>query len=86
MVVKGHVENGQVILDQDVSLPEGAQIELRVVAPKEDEGEDTQDEGEVAPEIPSLLERLKSVVGVAEGLPSDLAKNHDHYLYGAPKK
>ena len=24
--------------------------------------------------------------GKAEGLPADLAENHDHYLHGAPKK
>jgi len=24
--------------------------------------------------------------GVCKGLPSDLARNHDHYLYGVPKK
>ena len=24
--------------------------------------------------------------GKADGLPSDLAENHDHYLHGAPKK
>ncbi len=23
--------------------------------------------------------------GTAEGLPADLARNHDHYLYGAPR-
>jgi hypothetical protein len=24
--------------------------------------------------------------GKAEGLPSDLAENHDHYLHGAPRR
>ena len=26
------------------------------------------------------------VAGTAEGLPPDLAENHDHYLYGTPKR
>jgi len=29
---------------------------------------------------------LLRVAGTAEGLPSDLAENHDHYLYGASKR
>ena len=35
---------------------------------------------------PTLLERLRSVVGKAKGLPPDAAVNHDHYLYGLPRK
>lgn len=34
----------------------------------------------------SLLERLAKVKGKAPGLPADASINHDHYLYGAPKK
>ncbi len=33
----------------------------------------------------TLAERLKPVIGTAEGLPTDLAENHDHYLHGRPK-
>jgi hypothetical protein len=33
-----------------------------------------------------VSERLGPVVGIAENLPEDLAQNHDHYLYGLPKK
>jgi antitoxin (DNA-binding transcriptional repressor) of toxin-antitoxin stability system len=29
---------------------------------------------------------LKDFIGKAEGLPSDMARNHDHYLHGAAKK
>ena len=29
---------------------------------------------------------LLRLAGTAEGLPPDLAENHDHYLHGAPKK
>ena len=29
---------------------------------------------------------LKRIAGTAEGLPSDLAENHDHYLYGTPPR
>ena len=35
---------------------------------------------------PTILERLRSVVGKAKGLPPDAALNHDHYLYGLPRQ
>ena len=34
----------------------------------------------------SLYERLKPVIGKARNLPADMAENHDHYLYGVPKR
>lgn len=29
---------------------------------------------------------LLQMAGTAEGLPADLAGNHDHYLYGTPRR
>ena len=29
---------------------------------------------------------ITNVIGIVHGYPPDLAKNHDHYLYGMPKK
>jgi len=29
---------------------------------------------------------LKKFAGVVRGLPSDMARNHDHYLHARPKK
>ncbi len=29
---------------------------------------------------------LREIAGMAEDLPADLSVNHDHYLYGAPKR
>jgi hypothetical protein len=31
-------------------------------------------------------EALLEVAGTAEGLPNDFARNHDHYLHGAPRR
>jgi hypothetical protein len=33
----------------------------------------------------SVWDALLEFAGTAEGLPPDLAENHDHYLHGAPK-
>ncbi|HPD29705.1 MAG TPA: hypothetical protein PLL20_06900 [Phycisphaerae bacterium] len=37
-------------------------------------------------DLPSWAEVFKDVLGKATGLPKDLARNHDHYLHGAPKR
>jgi hypothetical protein len=78
MVYQGHVENGTVVLDNPATLPDGTRVEIAVI--EEREGED------VSYPVPSLYDRLKSVVGMAKGLPPDLALNHDHYLHGQPKR
>ena len=78
MVYRGHVKNGVVVLDEPCPLPEGAEVQVNAVP-----------QAEVADEqqaIPSLHERLGPFIGAAEGLPPDLSANHDHYLYGTPKR
>jgi len=34
----------------------------------------------------TLGERLMQFAGTVEGLPADMASNHDHYIHGTPKK
>jgi hypothetical protein len=43
---------------------------------------------EVAPgeNHPSWTEVFEDLIGAADGLPEDLAENHDHYIHGAPKR
>lgn len=78
MRYKGHIENGAVVLDEPADLPEGTAVsvlpaeKVRSVRRKK------------LP--PTLYERLKPVIGKAKGLPPDAALNHDHYLYGLPKR
>jgi hypothetical protein len=71
MTYRGHVQNGMVVLEEPIVLPEGASVQVALL--DEDEGA-------------TLYERLKSVVGKARGLPPDAAQNVDHYLYGQPKQ
>jgi hypothetical protein len=35
---------------------------------------------------PAADRKLKAFAGSIHGLPSDMARNHDHYLHGRPKK
>lgn len=69
MTYRGVVKQGAVILDRQIDLPDGTEVQ---VLPLE--------------EGPTWAEVFKDIIGKAEGLPPDFARNHDHYLHGAPKK
>lgn len=68
---------------EPLALPEGARVRLRV---EEENG--TEESAPQRPEgqAPTLLERLKNVVGSIDDLPEDSSTNLDHYLYGRPKR
>ena len=72
MTFNGVVSNGTIILDSDAHLPEGTRVEVQVA--------------DTAKLLSPLGEMLMKHAGKAEGLPEDAASQHDHYLYGTPKK
>lgn len=74
MKYKGHIQNGVIVLDEPINLPEGAIVSFEVAMMET--VEDDQ-------EIPTLADRLASVIGKAEGLPADWSENHDVYLLKA---
>ena len=67
----GEVRNGVIVLEEEASLAEGTKVRVEPVEESH---------------MPTLAERLKSFIGMAKGLPPDLARNLDHYLHGQPKK
>jgi len=69
MVYQGVVENGTVKLPPEADLPDGTAVRIE---PLEDR---------------PLLQLLKGLEGLESDpdSPSDLATQHDHYLYGTPK-
>jgi hypothetical protein len=71
MAYRGYVRNGIVVLHDAITLPDGALVEVDLIA----------EDAEAA-----LCDRLKSVIGAAKGLPPDAAQNVDHYLFGQPKR
>lgn len=79
MTFRGRVKNGVVTLDDPSDLPDGTAVSVRPLkaSPRPAAG---------PKEVASLYERLKPVIGKAVGLPPDAALNHDHYLYGVPKR
>jgi hypothetical protein len=79
MVYRGHVEKGVVVLDDSAVLPDGLEVRIEPV-------DSSQETGLLDEEGLTLGQRLLKHAGKSVGLPSDLAVNHDHYLYGTPRK
>lgn len=79
MVYRGHVKGGVVIVESPAVLPEGAEVRVEVV-PADSEGPLLDEQGQ------TLGQKLMKYAGRATGLPEDAALNHDHYLYGTPKR
>ncbi len=76
MTIEAYVENGQIILPNPLELPNGTKVTVSV------EGEPEVDCDTKEESRGTINERLKDVIGKAEGLPVDFAENHDHYLHG----
>ena len=69
----GQVRNGVVVFDEGTPpLPEGTKVRVKPI--------------DMEAEIRDLSRHLLSIAGKAEGLPSDLAEQHDHYIHGTPKR
>ena len=80
MTYQGHVENGAVVLDTPVNLPDGTKVEVAVrynPKPPRDGKSFVEWVVDLANSIPE--EDVKK-------MPTDGSINHDHYLYGTRKR
>jgi hypothetical protein len=71
MELEGVVHNGVIVPDDATALPEGTRVQI-IVAPVE--------------KPKPFGKRFAQFKGAVPGLPADLAKQHDHYRLGAPKR
>jgi len=79
MTYRGRVKNGVVVLESGVRLREGMDVRVEPV-------EETKGVGESSQEACQLREGLLTFSGLIKEGPSDLARNHDHYLHGTPRR
>jgi len=80
MTYRGRVKNGVVVLEGPQVPPEGAPVSVTLLkgrARRSEKGAERE---------PSLYDRLKPFIGMLDSLPPDFSVNHDHYLYGTPKR
>ena len=78
--------------DQTIHPPAGVRLtpgkaEVVVFQPSDAAKEPTPQDDALGPSIPDIAKDLAQFASQhdAQGLPHDLAMNHDHYLHGAPK-
>lgn len=72
MTYKGRVKNGTIVLDPPADLPEGTEVWVEPVAEEDS--------------LESLRRGLRELSGIIKDMPPDMARNHDHYIHGTPKK
>jgi DNA-directed RNA polymerase beta subunit len=71
MTYHGHIKDGVVILNDAPFFPDGTEVQVQIMP-------------SALPATSNLGQRLMKYAGKAEGLPTDLARNHDHYIHGTP--
>jgi hypothetical protein len=76
MNLSGVVMNGVVVLDGNTNLAEGTRVRILV----------SQEPPEASSNEPLALQSLLALAGTVNGLPPDMAEQHDHYVHGTPKK
>jgi hypothetical protein len=74
VTVKAHFDGQQIQLDEPVELKPNTKLLVTVL-----------EDGEKAPHQPTLFDVVAPLIGTVEGS-EDWAEEHDHYLYGTPKR
>jgi hypothetical protein len=84
MTYQGTVQNGVILVEGGVKLPDGAELRIEVI----DEGNSKSPPSDRSE--PTIGQKLAALGRWAESqpcdLPDDLAENHDHYHHGVPKR
>ncbi|HEV3259586.1 MAG TPA: hypothetical protein VG013_22155 [Gemmataceae bacterium] len=71
MELEGVVHNGVIVPDDATALPEGTRVRITPTPLEKPR---------------PFGERFAQFKGAVPGLPADLAKQHDHYRLGTPKR
>lgn len=79
MTFTGHILDGKLVFDAPLPLPDGTPVRGELAARASFKA--------AAPDRPkTLAERWTGIAGMTVDLPEDAAAQHDHYLYGTPKR
>lgn len=79
MTLRGHIENGVVVLDDPIDLPDGSRVQCELTAL--DTPQQTLPETHTG-----MFADLMDFAGSVKGAPPDGSRNHDQYLYGSSSK
>ncbi|MDB5322147.1 MAG: hypothetical protein JWN40_3778 [Phycisphaerales bacterium] len=76
VALKGHFDGKVIVPDEPLDLPRNQRL-LVHIEPEVPVGD---------PPSPSALDRIAEQAVDDPSVPTDLAHQHDHYLYGKPKQ
>jgi hypothetical protein len=78
MVYQGTIQNGMVVFDNGVKLPEGATVRIELLSEPDENKTSKIDKSQLDPVF------RMGEMAIDTGIP-DLGVNINHYLYGHPK-
>lgn len=81
---RAHFDGKNLCPDEPVSLPEGVTLEVVVSQPREAKP-DAEGSSSGRENPMNIFQRIEQDCGLVEG-PEDWSAEHDHYLYGSPKR
>jgi hypothetical protein len=82
---RARFEDGKLVPQEPVELPSDQDLEVEVRASKSIQLPADSRAGKPVPALLELLERLDKLPSNPNS-PTDAAAQHDHYLYGRPKR
>ncbi len=87
MSFRGKILGGGIVLEKPSDLPDGTEVVIEPTDPSI--CTQTAEETPSAPqhsEPTTLGQRLMQFSGIVSSMRKDGSRNHDHYIYGTPKK
>lgn len=78
MEFRAHIQNGRVVADSRIELPDGTPVR---VVPSARTRPSPQPKPRVRKSATTFAARFSSLIGVCRGLPKDAASRVDDYLY-----
>jgi hypothetical protein len=79
MTYQGHIENGAIVLDGPVNLPNGVKVRVELLVAAGETQQPLSSAG-------TQFDHYQAIIGAIDDLPNDFAAQHDHYIHGTSKK
>jgi hypothetical protein len=86
MTINVHYDGRAIIPDEPIDLPVGRQFKITII--EQNEEASVKSDADVPRTKGQFSDLARHVADVteADGIPTDLSYQHDHYLYGTPKR
>jgi hypothetical protein len=91
ITIQAHVDGKVIVPDEPVDVPKGEELVVRVEIARRPTkrvgaGKSAGGKGKRRPKRPSIHKWARTHAVADDPLPADLGHQHDHYLFGTPRK